>query len=153
MSDSAGGIHSCFVVPDVTAAIAELRDLAGLRFRKIARIPFRFEHGDEVVEQVVEVAYALDGSLELVRATGRGPFRSPDRAGPHHVGYAVEDLEAAVTEHRDRGHAVAWRIFVDARLIAVLLDGGPLGAVPVELLDRRFVSGSDRWNEHVAPGI
>lgn len=147
-------MHTCFLVPDLEASVAELRELAGLRFRKVARIPFTLRRGERTVELTLSIAYTLDGALELVQATDSEPFRlATPRAVLHHTGYAVADLEAAVAEHRARGYEPGWRVEVGGRLLAVFVDGGPCGPGPVEIQDARFVSGPDAWNERVAPGI
>jgi hypothetical protein len=81
------------------------------------------------------VCYAVDHSLELVEAGGRGPFAAEVGPGLHHYGGVVPDLESAIALQRSLGNDVEWELSYDGHLVAVFFTGS--GGLPGRL---EFVS-------------
>ena len=91
--------HVAFAVEDLDEAVDTYRSLFG------AEVELR----DRLEDQGVEAAYLRLGSgrVELVSALGEdtpvGRFLASRGPGLHHVGYAVEDVSAAVGELEAKG--------------------------------------------------
>jgi methylmalonyl-CoA/ethylmalonyl-CoA epimerase len=91
--------HVAFAVEDLDEAVDTYRSLFG------AEVELR----DRLEDQGVEAAYLRLGSgrVELVSALGEdtpvGRFLASRGPGMHHVGYAVEDVSAAVGELEAKG--------------------------------------------------
>ena len=107
----------------VEASVAHLREMAGLEFLSPARIPFVIAGHGEEYEQEVRACYAMDRSIELVEAGGRGPFAVELGFGPHHYGGVVANLQAAIAQQRSLGNGVDWQLSYDGQLIAVFFRG------------------------------
>ena len=97
--------HLGLAVADLAAARADLERALGVTF----------EPTEHVASQAVDVAFCDAAGLELVAATSdRNPaipmlphpiasHLAKHGPGPHHVAYAVADLDAAIAEARARG--------------------------------------------------
>ena len=117
------GRHYALLVESVEASVAYLGETVGLEFCSPARIPFDIAgHGEEYVQEV-RACYAADKSVELVEATGRGPFAADQGVGLHHYGGVVDDLGSAIAQQRSMGNSVEWKLSYDGKLVAVFFSG------------------------------
>lgn len=117
------GRHYALLVPSIEASVAHLEETAGLDFLAPARIPFVITGSGLEYEQEVRVCYAVDRSVELVEASGQGPFAAVQGFGLHHYGGVVADLETAIARQRALGNPVDSELSYDGQLIAVFFGG------------------------------
>jgi glyoxalase/bleomycin resistance protein/dioxygenase superfamily protein len=135
-SDDYMGRHYALLVESVEATVGHLGQTAGLAFRSPARLPFLISGQGQEHEQEVRVCYAVDRSVELVEAVGRGPFSAESGFGLHHYGGVVPDLDAAIVQQRSLGNGIEWELAFEGQLVAVFFKGCP--RLPGRL---EFVSG------------
>lgn len=138
--------HVGLVVPDITAAVEQYRDLFGLRFASLRRTFLEVRVNGAIRTPELIVSYTMDGPpyVELIEELSGGTWAA-DALGLNHIGFWAKDLPAAAARLEASGLATQVR------------DNGPddrparftyhpgLGGMWVELVAPQFARTLHEW--------
>jgi catechol 2,3-dioxygenase-like lactoylglutathione lyase family enzyme len=127
--------HVGLVVADIATAAARFTAAAGYRWTTPVEATLSVTTADGDVEVPFSFVYSVDAPhLELIREVPGTIWTAPPGGAAHHLGYWVDDLDAAAAQLEQAGYKLEARPAGDAlSMFAYFTD--PAG-VRIEIVDR-----------------
>lgn len=138
--------HSAVIVDDVHATIERLAATTGMRFAPVMDTPFPVRIDGETRTLDMTLTYSVDAPhFEVVRAMPGTPWTTLPGRPLHHIGFWVDDLEAASRELEAGGAAL--EVCGSGEAIGPSVFAyhvGPDG-LRIEIVDRATEPGFRAW--------